>query len=494
MTKLRNERLLAIFAILVIVIKSFISIQEGSYNLILYILNMLAPLLAVIVLNVVVRSHTKRINKTFWTLMTIGAACEFIAQMIWGSYEVFRSVEAPEISIADLFWMCESILYLAALFVWLESTRERKRYIIDSMAIIISISIIFWEYVMKPAVFNEESMYILLVDMFYPVTSIIMIFVTSVWLLNGERRMNRATIGILTLGFLLCASGDLFYVVLIDVYKLEAWEPVIDSFWSCAVFCFAAAGLLSSQDLPGKNSLMETIVGRIIRFSSPYIGLVLLVGNLLVERQIDLATEIGLLLTIGIIFTRQVLLFLEREKLLDQLRTALEQSNYLANHDSLTGILNRRKFEEELTRAISNAKTSKGKVALLFFDLDKFKPVNDQYGHSAGDLLLKLVVDRLKPLHREGIQVARFGGDEFGICIEHGDDLAHVEEVAQWIIMNISQPFDLQGCTIHTSSSVGISLYPDHSQTMKELLHHADQAMYQAKISGGNRFIHFSGG
>ncbi|HDL6961854.1 TPA: diguanylate cyclase [Yersinia enterocolitica] len=152
-----------------------------------------------------------------------------------------------------------------------------------------------------------------------------------------------------------------------------------------------------------------------------------------------------------------------------------------AAHDSLTGLANRAYFEGRLSRTLSDCKTNEH-VAVLFLDGDRFKEINDNYGHAAGDVVLTTIADRLCALLRESDLVARLGGDEFAILLAPIYNTDDVLIIADNIIKSMTQPITLpDGSEIITSLSIGIAIYPDHAQTPDELLQRADEAMYQAK-------------
>ncbi|HGO5286329.1 TPA: diguanylate cyclase [Yersinia enterocolitica] len=152
-----------------------------------------------------------------------------------------------------------------------------------------------------------------------------------------------------------------------------------------------------------------------------------------------------------------------------------------AAHDSLTGLANRAYFEGRLSRTLSDCKTNEH-VAVLFLDGDRFKEINDSYGHAAGDVVLTTIADRLCALLRESDLVARLGGDEFAILLAPIYNTDDVLIIADNIIKSMTQPITLpDGSEIITSLSIGIAIYPDHAQTPDELLQRADEAMYQAK-------------
>lgn len=128
-------------------------------------------------------------------------------------------------------------------------------------------------------------------------------------------------------------------------------------------------------------------------------------------------------------------------------------------------------------------------AAVLYLDLDEFKPVNDRHGHATGDLLLRQVAQRLQAAVRSEDTVSRFGGDEFGIVLAEVAQPQDCEQVAAKVLAALAQPFELEGgVTARISASVGAALFPDHGHDMTTLVAHADTAMYAAKNAGRNRF------
>lgn len=177
-------------------------------------------------------------------------------------------------------------------------------------------------------------------------------------------------------------------------------------------------------------------------------------------------------------------------------KAASEKIENLAFFDPLTGLPNRRLFGDRLAQALANSARSGNHGALLFLDLDHFKSLNDTLGHDYGDMLLKLVAERLSDCVREGDTVARLGGDEFVLLLENlstsSVDAAHqIESIGEKILMALNQPYQLNAHEYISTPSIGISLFSDHPESPEELLKHADIAMYQAKKAGRNTLRFF---
>ena len=170
----------------------------------------------------------------------------------------------------------------------------------------------------------------------------------------------------------------------------------------------------------------------------------------------------------------QVAAAIERKQLINRLQ-------FLAQYDALTQLPNREFFYERLKSALARAQREKACLAVLFIDLDHFKAVNDNYGHAIGDALLQQIAQRLKQSVRESDTVARMSGDEFVLILESLRQPEDASIVAEKIRQNLSQPLLIEGQTLSIFPSIGFAVYPDHGEQFRQLLCHADTAMYRDK-------------
>ncbi|MDP3846637.1 MAG: diguanylate cyclase [Pseudomonas sp.] len=173
----------------------------------------------------------------------------------------------------------------------------------------------------------------------------------------------------------------------------------------------------------------------------------------------------------------QVVTAIERKRLYARLQ-------HMAQNDELTGLPNRTFLYDRLQVALARVKHSGGRLGVIFLDLNKFKQVNDSFGHAVGDLLLQEVASRLKQVVREGDTVARIGGDEFVVLLETIKQPETAVLVSGKIRAALSQPMDLEGRNVHILPSIGIAHYPEHGDGIAQLLKYADEAMYVDKNSG----------
>ncbi|NGO53703.1 bifunctional diguanylate cyclase/phosphodiesterase [Allomesorhizobium camelthorni] len=197
----------------------------------------------------------------------------------------------------------------------------------------------------------------------------------------------------------------------------------------------------------------------------------------------------------GAIMAMGVLVFLLRRlrRASSQLQRSQDQAQYLAFHDTLTGLPNRALFEDRLKRALVAVKRDKDRIALLYLDLDRFKHVNDTFGHPAGDELVRQTALRLDQAVREVDTVARLGGDEFAIILVGIKDVRTAEDVSGQLLGDLSRPFQLADDQVFVGASIGIAISPDFGADPDDLLRKADIALYEAKRGGRGRYQVFAG-
>jgi diguanylate cyclase (GGDEF)-like protein len=176
------------------------------------------------------------------------------------------------------------------------------------------------------------------------------------------------------------------------------------------------------------------------------------------------------------------------EEQLQEQKSASEQMEYLAQHDVLTGLPNRLVLEDRLSHALARAKRYGGSIAVLSIDIDRFKQTNDLFGHHVGDICLKEIAARFNKRVREKDTLARTGGDEFNVVLEDVKTVTDTTIVAAALIASLEQPIEVNGCSLQSSASIGIALYPHDGATFDTLCCAADHAMYRAKARGANRF------
>lgn len=183
---------------------------------------------------------------------------------------------------------------------------------------------------------------------------------------------------------------------------------------------------------------------------------------------------------------------IEKSLLIRKIKAKESEINYLAYHDFLTEIPNRAQFELDIKKTIEQAERYANSFAILFMDLDRFKYINDSYGHETGDKLLKKVAQLFKTCLRKSDILARMGGDEFAILTPQIEHLDNVEVIANKLIDTLTIPLTINDHIIKISASIGIAVYPDSGNSISRLFSNADLALYKAKSSGKNAFCYFT--
>jgi diguanylate cyclase (GGDEF)-like protein len=176
----------------------------------------------------------------------------------------------------------------------------------------------------------------------------------------------------------------------------------------------------------------------------------------------------------------------------DKVRERERALDHLAHHDTLTELPNRARFRQALEQAIQDAQTHGMLVGVLFIDLDRFKQVNDSYGHAAGDQMLIQISERLLKVFRQEDLVARLGGDEFAVMLQHLHNREEMDLLATKALDAIKRPYRIEGRMFYSGASIGIAVAPDDSHDPDELIRQADAAMYAAKRESGSSFRYAS--
>ena len=203
------------------------------------------------------------------------------------------------------------------------------------------------------------------------------------------------------------------------------------------------------------------------------------------EREIRLLEFLGDHAAIAI---QNAKLYEQAQQEIADKKKAEKAIQHLANHDALTGLPNRRLFNERIKLEIARSQRNKLRFSVMLFDLDQLKGVNDSFGHNLGDLLLQAVSQRLLGLLRKSDTIARMGGDEFFLILPEMKNKEDAILTAERILSALSTPFHLESYQINISTSIGISFFPEDGEDPEDLIKKADISMYKAKEKGGNTY------
>ncbi len=210
------------------------------------------------------------------------------------------------------------------------------------------------------------------------------------------------------------------------------------------------------------------------------------------ENTYNQSASVWLILIICVTITGAIF-YISTAELLKAKKILLNKIHAMATHDFLTGLANLSLIMSKLEKAIAISKRRESKAAVLFIDLDGFKPVNDTFGHEAGDIILYEIGKKLTSSVREMDSVGRIGGDEFLIVLPDIADIKIIESICQRIIAAISKELNYQDSKLNVSASIGIAMYPDNAHNSKLLVKAADMAMYSVKSTGKNNYTFMHG-
>lgn len=441
-------------------------------------------------------------NKIFIRIIGAGMISYFIGDLIW--FISFRADKTETFLLwYNLFLSGAPFFVLSAfLYKMYKINKVSFVFILLDMMIVISILAAFmWHYFMGP-VLESLTLPIMtqLLSYHYQAVDIGLVFSLIAVSIYFRNDFPRKMILWFAAGLLFYLAGEVGYVLQVSEGPYST-KSIIQPFWITSFLLMAQSTMYlrssgENVEFRGRFSvhLITLLIGYLLAGS-----FILIVG---INNQSDEAM-IGLYVTVILLMIRHVVTlyqnmhlinklqqmnrYLEKEvgkrtleisKKNEELEQALQQIKYLAYHDSLTGLMNRRAFETAVQEKLSG---SHAQHAIVFLDLNYFKKVNDTYGHYCGDLLITEFGKRLeKNVGQTGI-VTRFAGDEFVLFLENYNR-SKVDAFVKMLIVDLTKPYQLEnGQELCVSSSIGISLYPDNGTELVDLINKADMAMLQIK-------------
>jgi len=419
-------------------------------------------------------------SRRSWMIFAFGISIYGVGNVLWAAWiEHLRNPPIP--SICDGMWL---LLYPCCYIGILGLARVRERRVparmwLDGVIAGLGVAAIGAAIVVRPVLASVSGgTAAVITEMAYPICDLLLAaLVVGVLALRGWR-LNRMW-AMLGGGFLALAVADCMYALQVaggasaptsmtnftyDVgvllLALAAWQPVAS---------------LEADAVPG-----AAVLGIPAAFTLSALGL-LVYDHF---SRLDPLALVLAMLTILAAFARTALAFRDVRALAETRRQALT--------DDLTSMPNRRHFLRRLRDGIVACRASDTGMALLLFDLDHFKELNDTLGHDAGDQLLCQVGERLRSALRANDTAARLGGDEFGVLLADPCDGQRAELVADKILAAIAQPFPIKGVNLRVTASIGIAFFPEHAGDDEELMRHADVAMYEAKTTQSGRACYAS--
>jgi diguanylate cyclase (GGDEF)-like protein len=415
-----------------------------------------------------------------WSLMAGGMTCWVVGDLIWDGY-AYLDWSRPGVSIADVLYLAGYPLFAAGILRIL-ALRTPGRYregLLDGISFAIAAAIATWALLVVPTT-RDAGLLDAIVWGAYPFADVLLLAAVAWLVLTPGRRSAPTWLLLFFLGATWALDVLWSAVPLVNenfnIDLLNAGYPI-----AYAGLAFAAAAANSSE-LTAPTTMPN---GRMHPARFLLLGFALMTAPCIAIGTTSISTGSKIFLFASstllavIVLARFRIAVRERE----EAHGVLE---FQADHDHLTGLYNRRPWVEHLERRLERARHTANVVAVMYIDLDGFKPVNDNWGHATGDELLAAVGDRIRSVVRPRDVVARLGGDEFAVCC---DDLASVDDahvIMARVAESISQPFELGERVVNVSASIGLSTSVG-VEAAEVIMREADAAMYEAKQSGRSR-------
>jgi diguanylate cyclase (GGDEF)-like protein len=411
-------------------------------------------------------------SRRSWMIFAFGISIYGLGNVLWAAW-IEHLPNPPIPSICDGMWLT---LYPCCYVGILGLARVRElrvpaRMWLDGIVAGLGVAAIGAAIVVRPVLASLKGYHTvaLITEMAYPLCDLLLAaLVVGVLALRGWRLDRMWTM--LGAGFLALAVADCMYALQV-AGGASSPSALTNLTYDLGV---TALALAAWQPLTKPDA--ERVPGAAV-LAIPA-GCTLSALGLLIYDHFSPLDPLALTLALTTLlaaFARTALAFRDVRALAETRRQALT--------DDLTAMPNRRHFLKRLRDSITAAAASDTSVALLLFDLDHFKELNDTLGHDAGDELLCQVGARLRGVLRAGDTAARLGGDEFGVLLCDPCDAAGAERVADKILEVIAEPYPIKGLSLRATASIGIALYPDHARDDEQLMQHADVAMYEAKTA-----------
>lgn len=416
-------------------------------------------------------------------------------QLAWATGQIIYThldlilLSSPYPSVADAFFLALIPCFIIGLLLLSRSPvprQQRPILALDTMIIVSALAAAYWEVAIgRSMVGHQGNVLALAVGVAYPAADLVLIALLTVFCVWRPREFAGPDTLPLTAGLLSLLIADAGYQI-----KTASGTYLVgfglDLFWTSAATLFGLAAALAG--VTHRRVHWEKLTRGWLRAADfgqmalPYLAITMALSLAALHYLFpDHESDGVILMTFVVVVLSSVRQFLTQQ----EARRLQRSLDLQAKHDPLTGLVNRSFLLQLLGQAILRA-DSRFAVAVLFIDLDRFKSVNDIYGHAAGDELLRDVARRLQGEVRPQDTVARQGGDEFVVMVTGIDHTSAVRDLGQRLLQALSLPFAVGNETVSVSASIGVTVCPAESPTASEALRNADIAMYEAKRRGRN--------
>jgi diguanylate cyclase (GGDEF)-like protein len=438
-----------------------------------------------------------------WVLLGASCGAWGFGQTIWTIYETGLGREVPFPSWADAGYLAAVPLAVAGLLIMPAATQSMAgllRNVLDGVMVALALFCTSWILVLGPLfAAGGDNLLSTILGLAYPVGDVVTITMLIFALLRARQggEAARQPLYLVGLGLTGIALADSGFVYLTSQTSYASGN-FIDLGWFAgfAILCVAAR----RPERPAPTNDSETGLRFVSSLSVPYTPVVVMATAVLFQylrgERLDGPATFTAMAVLLLIVLRQVLTLRENLALVRNLEDRVEQRTadhkrlqeelaHQAFHDSLTGLANRALFKDRVEHALTRLQRRRRPLAVFFLDLDRFKAINDSFGHASGDALLIAVSKRLRDCVRVEDTVARLGGDEFAVLVENLASDSEVRIVAERVKEAFRDPIVIDGRELAIAASIGIAISEAGAETADDLLRNADLAMYRAKANGG---------
>jgi two-component system cell cycle response regulator len=497
LAKMRGERVftwvavagaswLALYAALTLAAQRFPSLSFPVGD-VLY----LVPIVCAAVLSLFAAGRTVGRLRVAWRLLVVSNVLWLGGEVAWVVYDVFRPGGAPVPSVADVGWMLRYVVALAAVLIGLRvgSLLRGASALLDAMLVAVGVAALCWRLFISGLIPGTWT-YAEVTTLAYAVFAVSIMSVVIGVLLSGHRRVPLSML-LVCAAFGVSAVGDMgfSYLVVANSYSAAfsgaSWWNM---FWEAAAVLMCLAAVLAARQREGAGERPE--LDRDVAVLPALVAVITVGGLALADsaragRLNTLTLGVAGLMVAGLL-VRQSMALRDRTRMADTLHRA-------AMTDGLTALYNRRFMEELLRIEAERAVRNRSPLSVIMIDLDRFKNINDEYGHAAGDAVLAQTADRLRHAVRSCDVTARYGGEEFVCLLPDTSEDTALEVAEQLRVAVCSTPAAVtHGSSAVLTASLGVATVEpgDRESTVEvDLLVQADQALYRAKASGRNQVV-----
>ncbi|WP_167568759.1 putative bifunctional diguanylate cyclase/phosphodiesterase [Brevibacillus migulae] len=467
-----------------------------------------------------------RPTRSIWLFLILGGLSSLVGHIGYFSYPIYYQTPTPVGNWIDYCWTLQTAFYFLAVIVGIAQNiriHRNIRLLFDLLIIFTATVTLSWHYIIQPIIqaqgSHDHGSFVLALS--GPIADIgILSGIVSIFL-TPKRLFSARTLALFAFGMLIQVIADTGYLFQI-ASDSNSYAGYFAPLWLFALQLYGIAGLYRNEHTTDEEPIhakpMAERVGvkGFLRVTIPYLFVLALFSSMLFPSGQLTCLLIGSFSCILLIIIRQVIMLVENNSLLNkmhqmteeleqmvtertdelskknrELAATLEQVEYMAYHDSLSGLPNRRLFEDRLANSLARAKRNDDQVAVLFLDMDRFRHVNDNLGHAFGDKLLIQVAANLYEWMEQCDTICRLSGDEFAILLEGFEETHQITDIVEKLIHHFNHPLRVEEHELHFTASIGIAVYPNDGQDPETLIKHAETAMYRVKKAGKNHYQFF---